>query len=710
MSSGNPKPPHHRFLSAFSQGKGYFLSSLADKVVIDEYDLVMGIKRSRDFLLDAQSNSGSWKLRHKTDQLPAIEYLLLLVFLERHQSEKAQKTVQFLLKEQTSEGGWGRFPGGPLELNRSVLAYLALKLSGHSIDSDEMRRAREVILASGGLEAVSPKTRIWLALFGMISYENCPSFPPELLFLPKWFPFSCHSLPERAKAKFSAFSLLWQCKPVLKKAENFSLDELIVQKSNFPQSISRGDSTSASHRASIWKRLQSALMWLDRWNLRPFKKRFQQKTLEQIRDRFRSPFSHGISFSTLVWNLIALKGSGESEDSALFQNIWLQLEEHVGERDGELLFEPGDYSVRDSSLAMLALREAQVSPDHQGLQKAVSFLLSQENRFEARFNSSPNSVEPSGWSHGLKQEKSQPDNETSCLVLMALCRALPENNLGQWTADLLLDDWSPHEADKEVSAIVSTNAVSAIHATLQIERLTPILNGLRRGCRWLLTQQDQEGGWNRHHDEPITQFNPLDSIQDRPLPAHRDQVDLGARILEMFATLNVSRDHRALKQTIHHVWARQERDFTWPGYIGINYLQGTSQCLTGLLSLNCPKHDARLIKAIEWLKQVQQDNGGWGETPASYETPSLKACGNTTPTQTAQVLLGLMAAGEVNSQEVAKGISYLLTTQNETGTWNEQENTAVFGDEALFGNHQMESISYPLIALARYRQLRDKTD
>ena len=35
-------------------------------------------------------------------------------------------------------------------------------------------------------------TRIWLALFGLWSWDELPVLPPELMFLPRWIPLNIY--------------------------------------------------------------------------------------------------------------------------------------------------------------------------------------------------------------------------------------------------------------------------------------------------------------------------------------------------------------------------------------------------------------------------------------------------------------------------------------------------------------------------------------
>ena len=49
----------------------------------------------------------------------------------------------------------------------------------------------------------------------------------------------------------------------------------------------------------------------------------------------------------------------------------------------------------------------------------------------------------------------------------------------------------------------------------------------------------------------------------------------------------------------------------------------------------------------------------------------MHGVGPSTASQTAWALLGLVAAGEYECEAIQKGLSYLVTTQHEDGTWDE---------------------------------------
>jgi squalene-hopene/tetraprenyl-beta-curcumene cyclase len=108
-------------------------------------------------------------------------------------------------------------------------------------------------------------------------------------------------------------------------------------------------------------------------------------------------------------------------------------------------------------------------------------------------------------------------------------------------------------------------------------------------------------------------------------------------------------------------------------------------------------------RGAAWLKSKQQANGAWGESPASYTDPSLKGVGDPTASQTAWAVAGLVAADEYGSSSAIRGIQWLLTTQRPDGDWNETAFTGTGFPEVFYLRYHYYRISFPLIAIARWR-------
>ena len=135
----------------------------------------------------------------------------------------------------------------------------------------------------------------------------------------------------------------------------------------------------------------------------------------------------------------------------------------------------------------------------------------------------------------------------------------------------------------------------------------------------------------------------------------------------------------------------------------MNYVYGTWQVLQGLKAIDLSMELEPLRKAADWLESVQDPNGGWGESCASYGDRSLMGQGETTASQTAWAVLGLIAAGRADSLPVHRGIAYLLETQAADGSWPEDIYTGTGFPLVFYMKYHYYRIYFPLMALARYQ-------
>ena len=109
-------------------------------------------------------------------------------------------------------------------------------------------------------------------------------------------------------------------------------------------------------------------------------------------------------------------------------------------------------------------------------------------------------------------------------------------------------------------------------------------------------------------------------------------------------------------------------------------------------------------RAVQWIKSVQNADGGWGETCAADRDPALKGKGNSTSSQTAWALIGLIAGEDGLSESVMRGVEWLLERQNETGSWDELEFTGTGFPNHFYLRYHMYAHYFPLMALGRLRQ------
>jgi squalene-hopene/tetraprenyl-beta-curcumene cyclase len=141
----------------------------------------------------------------------------------------------------------------------------------------------------------------------------------------------------------------------------------------------------------------------------------------------------------------------------------------------------------------------------------------------------------------------------------------------------------------------------------------------------------------------------------------------------------------------------------------VNAVAGTAFALVGLGAIGEDLRGSTVRAAVAWLVSHQQEDGGWGDTPASYVDPACAGTGDSTPSQTAWALLGLLAAGGEPRESVARGVDWLVGAQGPDGTWTETATTGTALPGRLYLRRHLDRHTFPLLALGRWRAAREAT-
>src|SRR5207244_235456 len=140
----------------------------------------------------------------------------------------------------------------------------------------------------------------------------------------------------------------------------------------------------------------------------------------------------------------------------------------------------------------------------------------------------------------------------------------------------------------------------------------------------------------------------------------------------------------------------------WYGRWGVNYIYGTWQVLRGVAAVGADLSAPYVRRGARWLIDHQNADGGWGESIASYDDPSQRGRGASTPSQTAWAVMGLLAAGEIDSAAVRRGVRWLLDTQTGEGTWEQELWTGTGFPKVFYLNYHYYRHYFPLMALSQY--------
>ena len=624
---------------------------------IDSARLSDTIARARDWLLHDQEKAGYWWGELEANASITAEYLLITHHLGIGNPEQWAKIARYLRHHQQPQGYWSQWWGGPGELSTSIEVYFALKLAGEDPSAPHMVRARDWILEQGGIAQARVFTKMWLALFDQFDWDQLPIVPTWINLLPSWGPLNVYELASWSRATVVGLTVVFASRPMAALPAGAGVSEL-WRHPNERQQFAVGAPRNPFSWAGIFYTLEKGLRFLERHHIRPFHRRGLKKAERWLLDRQEADGSWGGIQPPWVVAILALRVLGYPLDHPVIQKALHGFESFTREEDGMLWTEPCLSPVWDTGLAAMALLDAGLPRDHPALVRAGEWLLREQVLAGGDWQVKNPDTPPGGWAFEFENDV-YPDIDDSAVVLIALDGiALPD-------------------------AAAKRRAID-------------------RGLQWTLSMQCQEGGWgafdvdNTRYLLRQIPFADFGEMLDPPT------ADVTAHVLEILGRLGYTPEFQPARRGLRFLYELQEPDGSWWGRWGVNYIYGLGAVLPALAALGEPLDTPQVRRAVQWLDAHQQADGGWGEGCESYAEPSLRGAGPSTPSQTAWALMALIAADEVESDMVARGIHYLIARQRPDGTWDEPEFTGTGFPTDFMINYHLYRHYFPLMALGRY--------
>jgi squalene-hopene/tetraprenyl-beta-curcumene cyclase len=622
------------------------------------------VARATDALLDAQREDGHFVFELEADVSIPAEYILFKHYLgEPADSVLEAKIAAYLRRKQAAHDGWPLFTDGAFNISSSVKAYFALKAIGDAPEADHMRRARAAILAHGGAANTNVFTRALLALFGALPWRGVPVMPVEIMLLPRWFPFHLTKISYWSRTVLTPLMVVNALKAGVRNPRNVSIDELFVEP---PDAVRHWP--VAPHQKFPWTSLFAGVDRFLRWSEPYFPKSLRRRAIERavtfVEERLNGEDGLGAIFPAMTNAAMMFEALGYRRHDPRMVQVMNAIDKLLIVREDEAYCQPCVSPVWDTGLACHALMEAGGEAITPRVRAALSWLEPlQVTDVVGDWAAEKPHVRPGGWAFQYANAY-YPDVDDTAVVAMAMDRA-------------------------------------AGHGPQYKEAVA-------RAREWIEGLQSANGGWGAFEADNDREYLNYIPFADHGALLDPPTADVTARCLSMLGQLGETpAGNPAVARGVEYLLRIQEKDGSWFGRWGMNYIYGTWSVLCALNAINRDPRSAEVQKAVAWLKGIQNKDGGWGEGGESYARDY--ACyrpAPSTPSQTGWAVLGLIAAGMVDDSAVASGIRHLARTQAEDGFWTEERFTATGFPRVFFLRYHGYSKYFPLWAMARYRNLK----
>jgi squalene-hopene/tetraprenyl-beta-curcumene cyclase len=608
------------------------------------------LARARARLLSLQAPDGHWRGLLATNVTMDAEDLLLREFLGIGTEERRRRSATWIRSDQAHDGSWANFPGGPGDLSTTIEAYWALRVAGDDPAEPHMLRAAKWTRAHGGPRAARVFTHIWMALFGLWPWDDVPALPPEMVFLPTWFPLNPYDFACWARQTIVALTIVRAHRPV--RPLGITLDELGPGAPANPAAP-----TSLATRALT--AVDKLLRVYERHPLGPLRRLGLRAAERWVVQRQEADGSWGGIQPPWVYSLMALNLQGYPLNHPVMRAGLEGLDGFTVQGPDQRWLEACQSPVWDTALALIALADAGLEPGDPALVRSAEWLLERQVTDVAGDWSVRRPHLPSGGWAFEYANVNYPDVDDAAVVALALRRA-------------------GHPDAERVD-----NAVA-----LAVE--------------WLIGMQCADGGWGAFdvdntrtlpREVPFCDFG---EVIDPP------SADVTAHAIELLAAEAGQPARDSAAGGLRWLLDEQEVDGSWFGRWGVNHIYGTWSALCALPPAGVAPEDPVVRRAVAWLLEHQNDDGGWGEDCRSYDDPAWVGRGESTPSQTAWALIALHAAGEAGSTAAARGVHWLITRQRPDGTWDERRHTGTGFPGDFYISYHLYRLVFPVMALGRY--------
>lgn len=616
-----------------------------------ERNVLDGMNQLIEYLKQSQSKDGSWTFPFETGIATDCYMIILLRSLEIHEEELIRKLTERIVSRQEKNGAWKLFyDEKDGNLTATCEAYYALLYSGYfKKESRRLRAAKRFILAKGGLEKSHMLTKMMLAITGQYKWPAIFPIPLEFILLPTSFPINFYQLSVFGRANLLPIMVLAECKLSVRTEKSPDLSDLVV----------RGENWSELEWRSLYSQIKAGIDSLVD-TVKNRKEQAKAKAKQYMLGHIEKDGTFFNYFSSTFLMIFALIALGYDKSHPIISRAVKGLVSMKTEIKGYTHMQYTTANVWNTGLITDALQEAGLSAEDPTVQSANQYLLRRQHHLFGDWVIHYPDGLPGGWGF---------------------------SNMNTFHPDV--DD--------------TTAALRAISRSVSMQ--SDFRMAWESGINWLLSMQNDDGGWPAFERKTNSSFLKLLPIEKAEFiltdPA---SPDLTGRTLQFLGKYtNLSKEHSAIKGGVRSLIAAQEENGSWYGRWGICYLYGTWSAVTGLMGVGVLPAHPSVSKAVNWLKSVQNEDGGWGESCKSDSVQRFVPLSSSTLTHTAWAVDALIAATDKPSKAIKRGVQFLLeNVDREDWTTDYPKGQGMAGD--FYIHYHSYRYVFPLLALAHFQR------
>ncbi|MFP7493911.1 squalene--hopene cyclase [Terribacillus saccharophilus] len=617
---------------------------------VNKHDVKKAIEKRTRRLEALQQPDGSWRMCFEGAILTDCFYLITFTSFEKEHATVEKLKVK-LLARQRDDGSWSAYPGERNgSLSATVLAYAALRFAG--VPAAVLRTSERYISSNGGINKAHFMIRFMLAVHGMVPWPPFLKFPMTALLVPTTFPINFFQFSSYARIHFVPMLILLNKKFKRISKHSIQLDHLLYEDEWDDLEDMRAPFRTVTEE---WSRLARLPARLHRAGY-AYAERYMQERTESD----GTLYSYASATFFMIYAYLAL---GYEENNLKIQQALKGIHGLVNENCNGIHVENSTSTVWDTALLSYALQQAGISVKQPMIQSANHYLLQRQHTQKADWQIHQSGIEPGGW--GFSDiNTNHPDNDDTAAVLRALTR----------------------QARDELTT----------------------KRAWKKGTDYLLAMQNKDGGWAAFEKDTnwwVLGKLPIENAEDAAIDP--STADLTGRVMEFLGTYaSLKKDHASIKKAVRWLSKHQQLNGSWYGRWGVCYLYGTWAALTGLAAVGVDPTAKTVKRAVNWLKAVQHEDGGWGESCRSAEVGTYVDLSISTVVQTAWAVDALIASGEQDSEEVQHGVHFLLSEPKLQASIDYPTGIGLPGQ--FYIRYESYPYIFPLLALSHY-QIKTKS-